>query len=213
MFEGGEGVGKSTQIGAVVGWLAEHGLPVLATREPGATPLGERLRALLLDPVTRLAPRTEALLYAADRAEHVATVIEPALAAGTVVVSDRYIDSSLAYQGAGRELAVADVAQLSRWATGSLEPDLTVLLDLPVEQGMARARGRGVADRLEREDLSFHHRVRGHFLALAGQDPHRYLVLDAAQPAEEITAQIVELLTGRLPSLDRATLRHREQPA
>jgi dTMP kinase len=206
VFEGGEGAGKSTQIAAVVGWLADRGLPVQATREPGATPLGARLRALLLDPDTEVAPRTEALLYAADRAEHVATVIRPALAAGAIVVSDRYIDSSLAYQGAGRELAVADVAQLSRWATGDLEPDLTVLLDLPVEQGLARARGRGAADRLEREDLSFHQRVRAHFLALAGQDPSRYVVLDATLPAVDITTQIMGVLAGRLPELAQTSL-------
>jgi dTMP kinase len=139
---------------------------------------------------TGLAPRAEALLYAADRAQHAAAVLRPALAAGEVVISDRYIDSSLAYQGAGRTMPLDDVATLSGWATEGLRPDLTVLLDLPPETGLARARGRAVADRLESESLEFHQRVRATFQTLAAGDPDRYLVLDATRPVDELAAAV-----------------------
>jgi dTMP kinase len=197
-FEGGEGAGKSTQVRLLHDWLRDSGHRVLVTFEPGDTPVGERLRAVLLGHETgELAPRTEALLYAADRAEHVATVVAPALSEGTVVVTDRYLDSSIAYQGAGRELAADDVARLSRWATDGLLPNLTVLLDVDPEVGLQRFDT--PADRLEAEPLAFHRRVRDGFRTLAVAAPERYLVLDAARSPDEIHEQVrsrvAELLT------------------
>ncbi|HET9898941.1 MAG TPA: dTMP kinase, partial [Streptosporangiaceae bacterium] len=162
-FEGGEGAGKSTQARLLAIWLRENGYDVLSTNEPGATKIGMRLRALLLDTShAGMSPYCEALLYAADRAEHVAKVIDPALARGAVVIADRYIDSSLAYQGAGRGLPAADIARLNDWATDGREPDLTILLDRAPEEGLSR-RARS-ADRLEAEPLDFHRRVRAGFL-------------------------------------------------
>ncbi|MGY1679719.1 dTMP kinase [Geodermatophilus sp. SYSU D01176] len=190
-FEGGEGAGKSTQVRLLCEWLAARGHPVRATFEPGGTPAGAAVRAIVLDRAhTGLSPRAEALLYAADRAQHAHAVLRPALAAGEVVVTDRYIDSSLAYQGAGRTLRLDDVATISRWATEGLRPDLTVLLDLPPETGLARARGRAVADRLESESLGFHQRVQDTFRALAAAEPGRYLVLDATRPVDELSADV-----------------------
>jgi dTMP kinase len=190
VFEGGEGVGKSTQAARLQAFCEQRGNAVVRTREPGGTTVGAAIRALLLDPATgTLDDRTEALLYAADRAEHVATLIAPALQRGDVVISDRYIDSSLAYQGAGRSLAVDEVATLSAWATGGLLPDLTILLDLDPEQGLSRFAG---ADRLEAEGLAFHRRVRQAFLALVERDPDRYLVIDASAPADEVEGLIGE---------------------
>ena len=184
-FEGGEGSGKSTQIDALANVLRASGQPVLVSREPGATEVGRRIRDLVLHTDTAIAPRAEALLFAADRAHHVHTVVEPALAGGEVVLLDRYIDSSIAYQGAGRDLAEADIRRLSEWATGELWPDLTVLLDVPVAVGLERAGNRSSADRLERESLQFHERVRQGYLRLAAAEPQRYLVLDATrQPAD-----------------------------
>jgi dTMP kinase len=199
-FEGGEGTGKSTQAGLLLDWLGLREIPAVRTSEPGGTPPGARIRALLLDPATGdLAPRAEALLYAADRAHHVHAVVRPALDAGEVVVTDRYVDSSLAYQGAGRALALEEVRRLSDWATGGLVPDLTVLLDLPPEEGLQRAAGRAAADRLEAESLEFHRRVRDTFRALAAAEPHRYLVLDAGRPAEEIAEAVRARVAARLP--------------
>jgi dTMP kinase len=200
VFEGGEGAGKSTQVQAAAAWFAARGLEVVSTREPGATAVGRRLRALLLDPEVTLSPRSEALLYAADRAEHVATIVRPALARGAAVISDRYVDSSLAYQGAGRDLEMGAVAQLSEWATGDLVPDLTVLLDLPPEVGLARAQQRGGHDRLEREQIEFHERVRAHFLQLAEKEPSRYAVIDATAPVARVTAQVLEAVAAAVPS-------------
>ncbi|GAB3211262.1 dTMP kinase [Marinactinospora thermotolerans] len=198
VLEGGEGAGKSTQARQLAIWLREEGFDVVTTREPGATKLGMRLRALLLDKEhTGMSARAEALLYAADRAEHVSSVIRPALERGAIVVSDRYVDSTLAYQGAGRELATSDVARINEWATGGLVPDLTILLDLPVGLGMAR-HGRP-ADRLEAEPEEFHERVRAGFRALAERAPERYLVLDAQRPQEEITREIRRRIRPILP--------------
>jgi dTMP kinase len=188
-FEGGEGVGKSTQIRLAAQWLRSVGREVIETREPGGTPLGAELRRLVLDPDGQVSPRAEALLYAADRAQHVEHVIAPALAAGAVVLTDRYVDSTLAYQGAGRGLGDARV--LTEWATGGLTPQLTVLLDLDPEVGLARAGARGVRpDRLESADLAFHHAVRDGFRALAATDPERYLVLDAGRSPEAVAAAV-----------------------
>jgi dTMP kinase len=201
-LEGGEGAGKSSQARLLAIWLREQGFDVVATHEPGATKIGMRLRALLLDTAhTGLSARAEALMYAADRAEHVTSVIRPALQRGAIVVTDRYVDSSLAYQGAGRRLPVSEIAALNRWATGGLTPDLTILLDLPPEAGLSR-RERS-ADRLEAEPADFHERVRAGFLALAQAEPGRYLVLDATRsPAElshEIQRRVRELLPDPVP--------------
>lgn len=194
-FEGGDGAGKTTQSEMLAGWLAARGLEVVRTREPGGTPLGLRVRELLLhggEEIGSVDPRAEALLYAADRAQHVARVVRPALARGAAIVQDRYIDSSLAYQGAGRVLDVCEVRGISEWATHELWPHLTVLLDASPELAAARREARGeAADRLEAEAADFHAAVRGGFLDLARQDPDRYLVLDAALPADELHARVV----------------------
>ena len=197
-FEGGEGSGKTTQARLVAIWLRELGYDVVTTHEPGATKVGMRLRALLLDTAhTGMSPHAEALMYAADRAEHVSSVIKPALARGAVVITDRYVDSSLAYQGAGRSLPVAEIAQLNDWATGGRTPDLTVLLDMDPMGGLAR-RTRS-ADRLEAEPAEFHNRVRSGFLALAKSEPDRYLVVDATGPQDEITREITTRIRALLP--------------
>ncbi|RBY83473.1 dTMP kinase [Blastococcus sp. TF02A-30] len=200
-FEGGEGAGKSTQVRRLQEWLTNEGLVARSTFEPGATPSGAAIRAIVLDRAhTGISPRSEALLYAADRAQHVHDVLRPALDAGEVVITDRFIDSSLAYQGAGRTIPLDDVRMLSRWATEGLRPDLTILLDLPPEVGLARARGRAAADRIESESLDFHQRVRATFLGLAESDPDRYLVVDARLSPDEISAairvRVAELLSG-----------------
>ncbi|NYI96460.1 dTMP kinase [Streptomonospora nanhaiensis] len=198
VLEGGEGAGKSTQVGQLSVWLREEGFEVVSTREPGSTKLGMRLRALLLDREhTGMSARAEALLYAADRAEHVSKVILPALRRGAIVISDRYIDSTLAYQGAGRELVREEVERINEWATGELAPDLTVLLDIPPDEGLARLGGS--TDRMEAESAEFHARVRKGFRDLADRDPARYLVLDAREPAEEITRAIQRRLRPILP--------------
>jgi dTMP kinase len=199
VFEGGEGAGKSTQVGRLAAALREQGREVVVTREPGATSLGARLRDLLLN--GEVTPRAEALLYAADRAHHVASVVRPALARGAVVISDRYVDSSLAYQGAGRTLPVDEVSWLSAWATGGLKPNLVVLLDVDPALGLRRASGRGEEmDRLEGESLDFHERVRYAFLDLAAADPNRYLVLDASLPADELAVSVQERVSSLLPA-------------
>jgi dTMP kinase len=197
-LEGGEGVGKTTQSRLLAIWLRDQGFDVIATREPGATKVGMRLRAVLLDTAhTGLSAKAETLMYAADRAEHVESVIRPALARGAVVVTDRYVDSSLAYQGAGRSQMADEVARLNRWATGGLVPDLTIVLDLPPTAGLGR-RARS-ADRLEAEPADFHERVRAGFLALAQADPQRYLVLDASRPADELSHEIQDRIRDLLP--------------
>jgi dTMP kinase len=197
-FEGGEGSGKTTQARLAAIWLRELGYDVVTTHEPGATKIGMRLRALLLDTShAGMSPHAEALMYAADRAEHVASVIAPALDRGAIVITDRYVDSSLAYQGTGRNLPVDEIARFNWWATGGRTPDLTILLDMDPMAGLAR-RARS-ADRLEAEPADFHLRVRAGFLALARAEPERYLLLDADRPAEEITRDIQERIRGLLP--------------
>jgi dTMP kinase len=189
-FEGGEGAGKSTQTKLLSDYLKSIGEDVVLTREPGGTPLGNQLRTILLDNATgEISPRAEALIYAADRANHVHTLINPALAEGKVVITDRYLDSSIAYQGAGRVLAPAEVARISRWATERLTPTLTVIIDLPAEVGLGRLKSR---DRLEAEPVSFHERVRQEFISLANSDPERYFVVDGTQSIESIHEAIVE---------------------
>jgi dTMP kinase len=202
-LEGGEGAGKSTQARRLRELLEAEGYDVLLTHEPGDTEVGRQLRRIVLDPATgAISHRAEALLYAADKAEHVERVVAPALARGAVVVTDRYVDSTLAYQGAGRDLADHDVERVARWATGDLRPHLTVLLDLPPAQGLTRFEGR---DRIEGESVEFHERVREMFLLLAGRAPEHYLVLDARQPVEEITAAILVRLRPLLGSAVRRT--------
>lgn len=195
-FEGGEGAGKSTQSTALADHLAGRGHAVTRTREPGGTPAAEAIRAVLLDPAnTGLDDRAEALLFAAARGEHAARVIRPALERGDVVVCDRFMDSSVAYQGIARGLGRERVADLSLWATGGLRPDLAVLLDVDPSLGLARLEG---PDRLEAEPVEWHQRVREGFLAIAADDPEHYLVLDGSRPAEdlaiEIAARVDELL-------------------
>ncbi len=199
VFEGGEGAGKSTQVNRLASALRAEGRDVVVTREPGATDVGARIRGLVLDKSEAPSPRAEALLYAADRAHHVATVVRPALARGAVVISDRYVDSSLAYQGAGRTLPVSEISWLSSWATGGLKPDLVVLLDVDPNVGLGRVDSRGMGtDRLESESRAFHERVRYAFLDLAAADPRRYLVLDAGRPVDEISAAVLARLSGIL---------------
>lgn len=190
-FEGGDGAGKTTQAELLASWIAERGIEVVRTREPGGTRLGVALRELLLHG-DHVDARAEALLYAADRAQHVATVVRPALERGAAVVQDRYIDSSLAYQGAGRPLDAAQVRRISEWATDGLWPHLTVLLDVdPALAVERREQDGGRADRLEAEAREFHRAVREGFRALAAADPDRYLVLDAARPVDQLHADIV----------------------
>lgn len=205
-FEGGEGAGKTTQVTMLADWLRELGLDVVATHEPGATETGQRIREIVLHARDVLAPQAEALLFAADRADHVERVIRPALDAGKVVLTDRYVDSSLAYQGAGRELALDEVLRISRWATGDLHPDLTVLLDLDPIDGLSRIGRRSAADRMESEPLEFHRRIRDAFRSLAEANPGRYLVVDARADPLVIAAQVraaVEPLMGGQVAPDR----------
>ncbi len=203
-FEGGDGVGKSTQIQRLETWLRDDlGHEVVVTREPGATRVGEQIRQLVLHG-DEVAPRAEALLFAADRAHHVATVVRPALERGAVVVTDRFVDSSIAYQGAGRDLDADGVAQISRWATESLVPDLTVLLDLDPATGQERlAAGDTSLDKLEGEGAEFHERVRSSFLSLARRSPRRYLVVDAAAEPEAIEEHVRARLMQVLPLSER----------
>jgi len=197
-FEGGEGAGKTTQARLLAIWLREQGYDVIATHEPGATKVGMRLRALLLDTAhTGMSARAETLMYAADRAEHVDTVIGPALRRGAVVVTDRFVDSSLAYQGRGRNLPISEIAGLNQWATGGLRPDLTILLDLPPVAGLVRRAPS--ADRLEAEPTEFHQRVREGFLAQARAEPQRYLVLDATRPPQQLSREIQDRVRDMLP--------------
>lgn len=197
-FEGGEGAGKSTQSRLLAQWLEVRGHHAVLTFEPGDTPVGQQLRQIVLDPATgELSDRTEALLYAADKAEHIDTVVAPALAQGRVVITDRYVDSTLAYQGAGRALVPDELEYVARWATGDLRPHVTVLLDLEPAAGLSRLAGR---DRIEGESVEFHQRVRAAFVGLAEADPEHYLVLDARAPVEEIAtavrARVEPLLSG-----------------
>ncbi|ETK35266.1 dTMP kinase [Microbispora sp. ATCC PTA-5024] len=197
-FEGGEGSGKTTQSRLLAIWLRDQGFDVVQTREPGSTKVGMRLRAILLDASHQgLSPRAEAMLYAADRAEHVEKVIRPALYRGSTVISDRYVDSSLAYQGAGRSLDRAEVERVNAWATGGLVPDLTVLIDLPPSVGLRRMAS--PADRIEAEPLEFHERVRREFRALAAAGPDRYFVVDGTLPQEEVSRLIQDRVREILP--------------
>lgn len=197
-FEGPEGAGKSTQLARLAARLEEQGVAHIITREPGGTPLGTRVREVLLDPGLSIDPLPEFLLYSASRAQLVRDVIRPALARGEAVLCDRYADSSLAYQGAGRGLAGSLLAALTREVTGGLTPHLTVLLDLDPALGLARAARRGQPDRLERAALVFHRRVRQGFLDLAAREPGRFLVLDAALDEDILAATIWQAVGERV---------------
>lgn len=198
-LEGGEGAGKTTQIVHLAGYLAERGIKSILTREPGGTAIGKRIRAVLLDPEhARMAPETELLLYMADRAEHVQTVIRPALAAGASVLCDRFFDATIVYQGAARGLTAQWVGQLHDLVFGGLKPDLTLLLDLPPKTGLARARRqleRGARasgeSRFEEEALAFHQRVRTGYLNLAHQEPDRFRVIDASRGEGRVRADLI----------------------
>jgi dTMP kinase len=192
-FEGGEASGKSTQAERLAARL-----DALLTREPGGTPIGEQVRAILLDPASDVDVRAEAILMAAARAQHVHHVILPALAAGRHVVSDRFTASSIAYQGFGRGLPLEDVRELSRFATRGLEPDLYVLLDVPLE--VAAERRSREADRMEAAGAEFHRRVRDGFLSLAGADPARWLVVDGTLPVAEVEARVWSRVAATLSS-------------
>ncbi|WP_457099249.1 dTMP kinase [Microbacterium sp. P5_E9] len=197
-FEGGDGVGKSTQARLLEEWLTGLGRTVVRTREPGGTEVGVLVRDIVLHHRGEIAPRAEALLYAADRAHHIATVVRPALERGDIVIQDRYLDSSVAYQGAGRVLGRAEVRDLSLWAAEGLLPDLTVLLDL--DPASARTRldaDEKPFDRLEAEHSAFHDLVRAEFLSLAAAEPDRFLVLDASRPADDLAADVRALVTAR----------------
>ena len=191
-LEGGDGAGKTTQAGLLAAWLEAAGREVVRTREPGGTELGQRIREIVLHDRGHISPRAEALLYAADRAHHVETVVGPAVARGAVVLQDRYIDSSVAYQGVARGLGADQIRSVSEWAADGLVPDRTVLLDLDVTVGRSRvAAARGdVFDRLESEAAVFHESVRQAFLAMAAAEPERFLVVDAAEPEAAVQQRI-----------------------
>ena len=198
-LEGGDGAGKTTQAALLEEWLRAQGREVVRTREPGGTDVGVRIRDIVLHHRGHIAPRAEALLYAADRAHHIETVVQPAIARGDVVIQDRYLDSSVAYQGAGRVLDADDVRELSLWATGGLLPDLTVLLDLDPASARARLDADDKPfDRLEAEKAEFHERVRAAFLTLAAAEPERFLVLDATEPAAVLAERVREAVASRL---------------
>jgi dTMP kinase len=200
VFEGGEGIGKTTQAKLLKAWLEQEDETVVLSREPGGSELGVEIRKILLSHSTgEISPRAEALLYAADRAHHVYSVIRPALAQGEVVISDRYFDSSIAYQGAGRILQPQEVARISRWATESLFPTLTIIIDLPPQIGLARLKSK---DRLESQPMDFHERVRQEFLQLAALDPERYVIIDGNQSIEETHAAIISRVS-EIPALKR----------
>ncbi|MFZ7087083.1 dTMP kinase [Curtobacterium sp. RRHDQ10] len=198
-FEGGDGAGKTTQAALLEDWLRSLGRTVVRTREPGGTDLGLRIREMVLHERGHITPRAEALLYAADRAHHVETLVRPAIERGDVVVQDRYIDSSVAYQGVARALGADHVRDVSNWAAGGLRPDLTVLLDLDVAVGRARvAAARGVLDRLESEASAFHEAVRDAFLTMAAAEPDRFVVLDATADPADVAATIRTAVESRL---------------
>jgi dTMP kinase len=201
VFEGGDGVGKTTQVNILCKWLANAGHDVLKTFEPGDSTVGAMIRQAVLDPATgEMSPRAEALLYAADKAQHVFAVVRPALERGAVVVCDRYVDSMLAYQGAGRVLQLADLERIARWATEDLRPDLTVVLDAELRDGV---HAKSDKDRLESAGEKFHERTRLFFLELARREPERYLVLDARASREEIAAWVAARVAPLLSSVAR----------
>jgi dTMP kinase len=197
-FEGVEGSGKTTQIQKLSAWLAAEGREVIDSRDPGGTAIGNQIRQILLDPAnTAMSARTELLLYAADRAQHVAEKLKPAVEAGKVVLCDRYVHSTVAYQGYGRGLPFKDIHWLNGYASQGLWPDLVILLDLDPAAGLQRAKAVGHPDRLEAEALQFHERVRQGFLELAGMETERFVILDAAAPVDDVASAIREQVAKR----------------
>lgn len=207
-FEGGDGSGKTTQIALFADALKAAGIPVLTTREPGGTELGQELRRLVMHGPEDVDPYTEALLYAADRAYHVATLVRPALAGGTVVLEDRYTDSSVAYQGAARRLGAEEVRSLSDWATAGLTPDVTLLFDVDPQVGMQRTGGD--LDRLERSGEQFHERVRESYLAMAAAEPERFVVVDAGGEVRRVFASAADALSRHLADWTAKLSRHED---
>jgi dTMP kinase len=197
-FEGIDGCGKSTQLRLLASELRMRGLEVISTREPGGTPLGKRLRSVLLDPQIEVDPLAELLLFAADRAQHVRTLLRPAIEAGDVVLSDRYADATAAYQGAGRSFTPELIAQVIEIATSGLKPDLTLIFDLPVAECLARTRRRtesdSKTDRLDAEDAAFHTRVRSAYLAMAEAEPDRFRVINATDSVNETHGRVMEVV-------------------
>ena len=203
-FEGIEGSGKSTQVPKIADYLRAKGRDIVTTREPGGTTVGDRLRQILLAPSTKIDAVTELLMYAASRRQHVMEVIRPALERGAMVLCDRYTDSTLAYQGFGRELNLDDLRMLNQLATGGTSPSLTLLYDLSEEEGLARAQSRNVADgnregRFEAEELRFHRRVREGYLSLVDAEPERWVKIDARGTVDEVFARTLDVLESRLP--------------
>jgi dTMP kinase len=203
-FEGIDGSGKSTQLRMLAGYLREAGCEVVLTREPGGTPVGNRLRAALLDAHEEVDPLTELLVFAADRAQHVRRVLRPAIAAGQVIISDRYADATVAYQGAGRGFSPELIAEIVKLATEGLRPDLTVLFDLSVEESIARTSrrliGKHLGDRLDAEASDFHVRVRNAYLELARAEPERMKIVETNRPAEETHKRVKEIVVPFLKS-------------
>jgi dTMP kinase len=203
-FEGIDGSGKSTQLGLLASFLRLNGCEVVVTREPGGTPVGLRLRAALLDAEEQVDPLTELLVFAADRAQHVQRLLSPALVLGQIVLSDRYADATVAYQGAGRGFSPELISEIVELATGGLKPDLTLLFDLPVAECTARksrrANGKHKGDRLDSEDTEFHRRVRDAYLAIAAADPERVRIIDASGPAENTHVRVKEIVVPFLNS-------------
>lgn len=205
-FEGPEGSGKSTQLHLLAQWLREAGCQVLATREPGGSVIGDRIRAILLDPLSHeMQAETEVLLFSAGRAQHVRQVILPHLQRGEVVLCDRYADSTLAYQGYGRGLDLEKLATITHFATGGLRPDLVVFLDIDAEAGLQRKQRHAASDasqwnRMEQEALAYHQRVRAGYLQMAAAEPGRWMLLDAAQPVDTIQAALRVTVSSLLES-------------
>lgn len=189
-LDGIDGAGKSTNLAVMKAWFEKHKLPVLFTREPGGTPAGEALREILLDPATQVSLRTETLLMFAARQQHLETVILPALKNGTHVVSDRFTDATFAYQGGGRGVPLQDIATLEHWVQGDFRPDLTLLLDVPLEVSMARINQTREKDRFEQEEAEFFNRVREVYLQRANEQPERYAVIDSSQSLDAVKNQI-----------------------
>ena len=200
-LDGIDGSGKTTQLNVIRDWFAARQMPVVFTREPGGTPLGEKLRELLLDPQTRVSLHTETLLMFAARRQHLEDVVLPALAQGVHVVSDRFTDATFAYQGGGRGLPTAEVEVLENWVQGSLRPDLTILLDVPLEVSVARIEGSRDKDRFEREDSDFFARVRAAYLQRAAQSPQRYEIINSHRDKAEVK-QDIEAVLNRLFHFD-----------
>jgi dTMP kinase len=197
-LEGGEGAGKTTQLAAIKDWLELRGHRVVATREPGGTEVGERIREVLLHRAGGIDAQTEVLLMFAARAEHLARIIRPALAAGQTVLCDRFTDATYAYQGGGGGVPVARIAEIESWVQKDLRPDLTLLLDVPVEIGLARARKRSAPDRFERQQRAFFERVRSAYLAAAAREPNRICVVDAARSEAQVRETVIALLQERI---------------